>query len=88
MTLGLIGFTILFACLTADSLQFRKSENFSVWAIPSPVQQVGVDPLSVRSQGSLRVGKFTGVGGFPGLYWVFGVLTVVTFCLAVWSALR
>ncbi len=75
--LWLFALAIFFGYLAYDASQFRHSSHHQVWAVP-PVsgRAVGVDPLSVREQGSSRSDSYTGAQGIPGLHWVFMLLAV------------
>jgi hypothetical protein len=86
--MGPLGFLVLsgfFAYLAFDAFQFNRTSGHKVWAVPpSSDRAVGVDPLSRGEQEGLQSNKFTAVGGIPGLYWVFALLSVGCLGIAAW----
>lgn len=86
--MGTLGFVLLagfFGFLAFDAYQFERTSRHQIWAIPpSSNRSVGTDPLSFREQQALRGNKYTAVGGIPGLFWVFVVLTVGCLGAAGW----
>ncbi len=86
-TVGFIALTAFFAYLTYDSAQFRKSSGHHVWAVPSSVQQKGIDPLCRQEQEGLQANRYTAIGGIPGLHWIVAGMTVGSPVAAAWSVL-
>ncbi|MBD9395040.1 hypothetical protein IB243_22140 [Acidovorax sp. ACV01] len=43
-----------------------------------------MDPLSRAEQEGLQANKFTAIGGIPGLYWAFVVLSLGCLGVAIW----
>ena len=86
--MGPIGFLVLagvFAYLAFDARQFERTSRHKPWAVPpSSERAVGVDPLSRAEQEGLQSNKFTAVGGIPGLYWVFVVLSTGSLGVSAW----
>lgn len=78
--MGALGFLLLaglFAYLAFDAYQFERTSHHRPWAVPpASGRAVGVDPLSRKEQEGAQANKFTAVGGVPGLYWVFVVLSI------------
>lgn len=83
---GLLALSVFFAYLAFDARQFESTSRHRIWAIPpqSSGRAVGVDPLSISAQSSLQSGERTAVGGIPGLYWVFVVLSIGCLGAAAW----
>jgi hypothetical protein len=85
-TIGLLLLTLLFAYLTYDSLQFRRSSQHRVWADVPPTREKGVDHLAVKEQESLRANLYyIGSSGFPGLHWVLALITFACAMATMWS---
>jgi len=86
--MGPLGFLVLagfFAYLAFDAHQFNRTAQHRIWAVPpSSERAVGVDPLSRAEQEGLQSNKLTAVGGIPGLYWVFVVLSIGCVGVAAW----
>ncbi|QLA81740.1 hypothetical protein EXV95_14475 [Acidovorax sp. JMULE5] len=86
--MGPLGFLVLagfFAYLAFDARQFERTSGHKIWAVPpSSGRAVGVDPLSRAEQDGLQSNKLTAVGGIPGLYWVFVVLSLGCLGVAAW----
>lgn len=87
--MGPLSFLVLagfFAYLAFDARQFERTSGHRMWAVPpSSGRAVGVDPLSGAGQEDLQANKFTAVGGIPGLYWVFVVLSMGGPGVAAWQ---
>jgi len=83
--LGLLALSGLFAYLAFDAHQFERTARHRIWAVPPPSRAVGVDPLSLAEQEGAQSNKFTAVGGIPGVFWVFVVLSIGCFEAAIWS---
>ncbi len=83
---GLLALSVFFAYLAFDAYQFERSSRHQIWAVPPPSsgRAVGLDPLSRPAQEGLQSNKLTAVGGIPGLYWVFVVLSVGCLGAATW----
>ncbi len=83
---GLLALSAFFAYLAFDAHQFERTSRHQIWAIPpqSSDRAVGVDPLSISEQAGLQSSKFAAVGGIPGLYWVFVVLSIGCLGAAAW----
>lgn len=80
--LGFLALAVFFGCLALDAHQFQRTSRHRVWAVPPDADRaVGVDPLSVSSQAGAQANKHRAIGGIPGLYWVFVVLSLG--CLGV-----
>jgi hypothetical protein len=84
-TIGFSLLTIFFACMTYDSMQFRRSARHRVWAVVPPTRERGVDHLSVPQQQSLQTNRYVAIGGLPGVHWVFALLTVASAAATAWS---
>lgn len=86
--MGPLGFLVLsgfFAYLAFDAFQFNRTSAHKVWAVPpSSGRAVGVDPLSRAEQEGLQSDEITAVGGIPGLYWIFVMLSVGCLGIAAW----
>ena len=83
--LGFLALAGFFAYLAFDAYQFERTSRHRIWAIPpSSGRAVGVDPLSRSEQESLQSNELTAVGGIPGLYWVFVVLSIGCVGVAAW----
>ncbi|KRD40975.1 hypothetical protein ASE52_24680 [Acidovorax sp. Root275] len=86
--MGPLGFLVLsgfFAYLAFDARQFERTSDHTIWAVPpSSGRAVGVDPLSRAEQEGLQANKFTAIGGIPGLYWAFVVLSLGCLGVAIW----
>jgi hypothetical protein len=86
--MGAFGFLALagiFAYLAFDAFQFERTSRHQIWAVPpSAGRALGVDPLSRAEQEGLQANKLTAVGGIPGIYWVFVVLSVGCLVIAAW----
>lgn len=86
--MGPLGFLVLsgfFAYLACDAHQFDRTSGHEVWAVPpSSGRAVGVDPLSRAEQEGAQSNEITAVGGIPGLYLVFVVLSVGCLGIAAW----
>lgn len=83
--MGALGFAALagfFGFLAFDAYRFEGTSRHRIWAVPpGSGRSVGADPLSIRAQQALQVNKLTAVGGIPGLFWVFVILSAA--CLGV-----
>lgn len=86
--MGPLGYLVLsgfFAYLGFDAFQFNRTSGHKVWAIPpSSGRAVGVDPLSRAEQEGAQSNEITAVGGIPGLYWIFVMLSVGCLGIAAW----
>jgi hypothetical protein len=90
--MGTLGFFLLaafFALLAFDARKFERSSRHKIWAVPPDSWRgVGVDPLSRQAQEAAQSNKLTAIGGIPGLFWVFVVLSLGCLAGAVWSWLN
>ena len=83
--LGFLLLACLFAYLAFDAHTFERTSRHQVWAVPPNRRAIGVDPLARAEQEDAQTNKMTAVGGIPGLYWVFVVLSLGSFGAAAWS---
>lgn len=87
--LGFLALAVFFGYLAFDARQFQRTSRHRVWAVPPDSgRAVGVDPLSLSSQAGAQANKYTAIGGIPGLYWVFVVLSLGCLGVALWKWLR
>ena len=87
--MGTFGFLLLagiFAYLAFDAHRFERTSRHRPQAVPpASGRAVGTDPLSRNEQEGAQTNKYTAVGGIPGLYLVFVVLSAGCLGAAGWS---
>lgn len=83
-TLGLLALAAVFAYLGFDAYGFERTSKHRVWSATPPSRAIGEDPLSLASQEGAQANKYTAIGGIPGLYLVFAVLSLGCIVAAAW----
>lgn len=78
-------FAIFFAGLAYDAFRFERTSRHQPWSVTPSRRAVGADPLSRPEQEAAQSSRYTGVGGIPGLYRVFVLLSVGCVAGAAWS---